>query len=124
MTETLAVLVLEDREVVPVAVTVKTVATAACPRTVLGQNFPDQETGRGNAKTESVVSERREIYDAFVLRVQNGAALGPGSATTTTGLSRETELGSKAASKMITTTINKGTTRKDRDKRLLLPGII
>lgn len=132
--ETLAVLVFEDHEVVPVAVTGKTVVTVAFPRTVLGPNFPNQETGKGNVKTVSVVSEKRGIFDVFALKVPNGAAPGPGlglgrvpvpgSTTTTTGPSKEKGLGSKAVSKTITITINKGTMRKDRDKRPSLPGII
>lgn len=129
-TEVPAVLVFGDRVLVPVAATVETAATVACPRTVLGHNFPNLETGRGNAKTESVVSERREIFDVFALEVPTrpapgpGLGPGPGSVTTITGPSKGTGLGSTAASKTTTTTNNKGTMRKDRDKRLLSPGNI
>lgn len=129
-TEVPAVLVFGDRVLVPVAATVEIAATVACPRTVLGQNFPNHETGRGNAKTESVVSERRETFDVFALEVPTRAAPGPGlgpgpgSVTTITGPSKGTGLGSTAASKTTTTTNNKGTMRKDRDKRPLSPGNI
>lgn len=129
-TEVPAVLVFGDRVLVPVAATVETAATVACPRTVLGQNFPNHETGRENAKTESVVLERRKPYDVFALKVPIGAGPGPGlgpgpgSATTTTGPSKGTELGNTAASKTTTTTNNKGTMRRDRDKRPLSPGNI
>lgn len=123
-----AVLVFGDRVLVPVAATGETAAIVAYPRTALGQNFPNHETGRGNAKTENVVSERRKTCVVFALKVPTGAAPdpglapGPGSATTTTGPSKGTGLESTAASKTTTTTNNKGTMRKDRDKRLLSPG--
>lgn len=93
-TEVPAVLVFGDRVLVPGAAIAETVVIVACPRTVSGPNFPNHEIESGNAKNESAVSERRKTFDVFALEVPTGAApdLGPvqGSATTTTGLSKET----------------------------------
>lgn len=130
----LGVLVFGDSVLVPAAATATTAANEACPRTVLGPNFRSHETERGNAKNGNVVSERPKTSDVSVSQAPAiaapdpglgpGRGLDPGSVTTTTGRSKETGLGSTAASKMITTMSNRGTMCNDRDRRLSLPGNI
>lgn len=128
MAGSLGVLGPGDRGLVLVAATATTAANGACLRIALGPNFRNRETKRENARNGSVVSERRETSDVSVLEALVVAAPdpgpGPGSGITTTiGLSNETLLENTEASKMTTTTSNRGTMLKDRDKRLLSPGI-
>lgn len=53
----------EDRGLDPVAATATTAANGACLRIALGPNSRNRETERGNARNESVVSERRKTSD-------------------------------------------------------------
>lgn len=111
--------------------TVTTAANEAFRQTVLGPNSPNRETENGNERNGSVVSVRRKTSDVSALEVPVIAALdqdpglgpGPGSVTTTTtGPSNEMHQENMEASKTITTTSNRGTMRKDKDKRPLSPG--
>lgn len=125
-----------DRGLGHAVATVTTAANEAFLRTALGPNSQNRETENGNERNGSVVSVRRKTSDVSALEVPVVAApdqdqdpgLGPGpgpgsvTTTTTTGPSNEIRLENMEASKMITTTSNRGTMRKDRDKRPLSPG--
>lgn len=126
-----------DRGLGHAVATVTAAANEAFLRTALGPNSQNRETENGNERNGSVVSVRRKTSDVSALEVPVVAApdqdpglglgLGPGpgsvtTTTTTTGPSNEIRLENMEASKMITTTSNRGTMRKDRDKRPLSPG--
>lgn len=125
-----------DRGLGHAVATVTTAANEAFLRIALGPNSQNRETENGNERNGSVVSVRRKTSDVSALEAHVVAAPdqdpglgpgpGPGSVTTTTtattGPSHEIRLENTEASKMITTTNNRGTMRKDRDKRPLSPG--
>lgn len=116
------------------AVAVDAAVNAVCPRIVLVLNSPNHETGSESGKSVTVGSERPETLNESALEapvaVGHGPGLGPGRDTTTRttiastiGPSSGTFLENRAALERNTTTSNKGTTLRGRDKRLLSPGV-